>query len=430
MAVRGGLVVFWFAKGKVAGEGSGAGIEVNLDELRNLGCGEAFLLGSVGLDEDAQWLGDTNGVRKLNEGTLTESGTDDGLCHPTASVGSRTIDLGGILSGESTSSVGTPSSIGIDDNLSSGKTGISLRSSNDEFSRGVDVKVACFTVVDGNGGFSRLELDAFEGGLDDVLVDEFIHLLHGRGKLFFTLVLATVVLSGLFLGTLSLGRLGVLGRDDNSVDLDGGDRSVGVLLVLDGDLGLSIGTQPPEGTVLTDIRQFLSELGSHHVGQRHELFGFVTGVTKHNTLITGTHIEVRLSNMDTSGDIGGLLVDADENLARVARETLGGDGAQIVFERVETDFTDLFTNDSLVINLSRGGDFTEDHNHVVLGGGFAGDLGERVCLQTGIENGIGNLISKLIRVTFVDGLGGEKEVSLFSGNFYSLGGFTHFDRIN
>ena len=422
MAVGGGLVVLGFAKGKVAGEGTGSGIKVDLDDFSDLGGGESFLLGSVGFDKDAQWLGDTNGVRKLNKGALGESGLDDGLGHPTAGVGGRSIDLGGILSREGTSSVGSPSSVGINDDLTSGKTGISLGSSNDELSRGVDVEVAGGAVVDGESGFSGLELDALEGGNNDVLVDELVHLFHGGGDNFFALVLATVVLSGLFLGTLGLEGLGVLGGDNNGVDLDGCDRSIGVLLVLDGDLGLSIGSQPPEASVLADIRQFLSELGGHHVGEGHELLGFVTGVTKHDTLITGTDIEVGLSNVDTSGDIGRLLVDADQNLAGVARETLGGDGAKIVFEAVESDFTDLFTNDGVVIDLSGGGDFSKDHNHVVLGGGFAGDLGERIGLQAGIEDGIGNLIGELVGVTLVDGFGREKEVSLFGGD---LG--CHFD---
>jgi len=431
MAVCGSLVVFGFTKTEVAGEGTGTAIKVDLDNFGDLGGGEAFLFGSVGLDKDTQWLGDTNGVRELDTRTFTESGLDDGLCHPTASVGGGSIDLGGILSGEGTSSVGTPSSVGVNDDLTSGEAGISLGSSNDEFSRGVDVEVAGFTIVDGKGGFTGLELDAFEGGLDDILVDEFVHFLHGGSDLFIALVLATVVLSGLFFGTLGLEGLGVLGGDDNGVDLDGSDGSIGVLLVLDGDLGLSIGTQPPKGTILSHIGQFLSELGGHHVGQRHELFGFVTGVTKHNTLITGTDIEVGLTDVDTSSDIGRLLVDADQNLASVARQTLGVDGTQIVYEGVESDFTDLFTDDGFIIDLSGGGNFTKDHDHVVLGGGFAGDLGERVGLQTGIEDGIGNLIGKLIGVTFVDRFGGEEEVTLFGGDSDSLGGSfdTHCDII-
>ena len=82
----------------------------------------------------------------------------------------------------------------------------------------------------------------------------------------------------------------------------------------------------------------------------------------------------------------------------------------------------MFANDGFVIDFSGGGDFSKDHNHVVLGGGFAGDLGERIGLQAGIEDGIGNLIGELVGVTLVDGFRREKEVSLFGGDLSC-----HFD---
>ena len=54
------------------------------------------------------------------------------------------------------------------------------------------------------------------------------------------------------------------------------------------------------------------------------------------------------------------------------------------------------------------------HDHVVLGGSLAGDLGEGIGLEAGVEDGIGDLIRKLVGVALVDGLGGEKEVALFA----------------
>ena len=73
------------------------------------------------------------------------------------------------------------------------------------------------------------------------------------------------VLAVLLLGALGLERLGVLGGDDNGVDHGGLDRAVGVLVVLDGDLGLAVGAQPPQGAVLAHVRQHLAELGRHQV---------------------------------------------------------------------------------------------------------------------------------------------------------------------
>jgi hypothetical protein len=36
---------------------------------------------------------------------------------------------------------------------------------------------------------------------------------------------------------------------------------------------------------------------------------------------------------------------------------------------------------------------TEDHDHTGLGGSLAGDLGEGVLLEAGIEDGIGDLVT-------------------------------------
>mmetsp|Transcript_3730 Transcript_3730/g.4458 ORF Transcript_3730/g.4458 Transcript_3730/m.4458 type:complete len:271 (-) Transcript_3730:352-1164(-) len=269
MAVGSGLVVLGLTKGKVTGKSTRTAVKVELDNIGN-GLGRKFtLFGTVGLDKERKGLGHTNGVRKLHTGTLTESSLDDRLGHPTTGVGGRTINLGGILSGEGSTSVGTPSTVGINDNLTSGKTGISLGSTNDELSRGVDVEVASGLVVDGKSRFTRLEGDGFQSLDDNMVVDEFVHVRHGRSELFFTSVGFTVVLSVLFLGTLGLGGLGVLGGDDNCVDLGGFDGSILVLLVFDGDLGLTIGTEPPEVTGLTDIRELLSKLGGEQVSEGH-----------------------------------------------------------------------------------------------------------------------------------------------------------------
>mmetsp|Transcript_10218 Transcript_10218/g.21084 ORF Transcript_10218/g.21084 Transcript_10218/m.21084 type:complete len:247 (+) Transcript_10218:79-819(+) len=171
MAVSGGLVVLGFTQGKRLGQGTRTGVEVDLDDVGNKLGGQAFLFGSVGLDEDTERLGDTNGIRQLDQSAFAQSRLDNGLGHPTAGVGSRSVNLGRILSGESTSTMGTPSTVSINDNLTSGQTGITLGSTDDELSRGVDVKVACGTVVNAQGRVSTLELDALQSGLDDVFVD-------------------------------------------------------------------------------------------------------------------------------------------------------------------------------------------------------------------------------------------------------------------
>ena len=65
---------------------------------------------------------------------------DKGFGNPPGEVGSRSVDLGVILSGESTSTVGTPAAVGVDDDLTTGKTGVTLRAADDEESRGLKLR--------------------------------------------------------------------------------------------------------------------------------------------------------------------------------------------------------------------------------------------------------------------------------------------------
>src|SRR5258706_834636 len=62
-----------------------------------------------------------------------------GHTNPASRIGSRTIDLGEVLSGESTSTVGSPSTVCINDDLTAGKTGVTLRATNNEAARGLDL---------------------------------------------------------------------------------------------------------------------------------------------------------------------------------------------------------------------------------------------------------------------------------------------------
>mmetsp|Transcript_7507 Transcript_7507/g.9789 ORF Transcript_7507/g.9789 Transcript_7507/m.9789 type:complete len:260 (+) Transcript_7507:249-1028(+) len=259
MTVGSSLVVLGFSQAQGLCQSTRTAIKVDLDNVSNKLGSQTLLFGSVCFDEQTEGLGNTNGVRQLDTSTFAKSSLDDRFCHPTACVGCRTIDLGRVLSGEGTTTMGTPSSVGIDNNLTTSQTGITLGTTNDELSRWVDVQVACGTVVDRERTVTALKLDGLEGGLDDVFVNEFIHFLHGRGNNICAFIFATVVFAVLFSRTRGFEWFSMLCGDDNGVDLDRCDRTVTVLGVFNGDLSLSIGAQPPQGTVLADIRQFLSE---------------------------------------------------------------------------------------------------------------------------------------------------------------------------
>jgi len=157
---------------KVADDASRAEVEVLVDNLSKLGvCLSGGLLGSsVGVNEDGKRVWDANGVGELDKGALAESSVDEGLGDPPGSVGGGAVDLGGVLSGEGSSSVSSPSSVGVDDDLAPGEAGISVGSSDDEASGGV--KVVDGLVVEVLGG---------DDGFDDVLHEVLLDLLVADG---------------------------------------------------------------------------------------------------------------------------------------------------------------------------------------------------------------------------------------------------------
>lgn len=331
-------------------------VEVVLDELDEVGV--AVLGGSVSLDKETDGTSDTDGVSRLDEDTACEARGNDGLGNVSVDVGSGSVDLGEVLSREGTTTVGTPTSVGVDDDLSSGQTGVTLGSTNDEAARGLDV-------VDG--------LVVKEVGWDDLLDD---------------------LLEDLLSQLLGRDGVSVLGGYDDGVDANG-DHGTTVLLVLDGDLGLGVGSQPAQGAVPAGLRHGGVELVGEDQSQRHELRGLVGSVTEHDTLVTSTMV-LDVTVVKTLSNVGRLLLNSDEDVAGLVVESLLG--------VIVTDVLDGVSDDLLVVELSLGGDLTEDHDHTGLGGGLTGDLGVRVLLETGIEDGIGDLVADLVWVTLTDGL--------------------------
>lgn len=363
VSVVSGLLVDWSLELKVSDDASWSQVEVLLDDFQNFSIG-LVLASSVGINEDGQWFSNTNGVGDLDEASGSQTSSNDGLGDPASGVGSRSIDLAWVLSREGTSSVGSPASVGIDDNLSSGQTSISLWSSDDESARWVQV-------VDG----LVVQVLGWDGDLDDLL-QQFLS-------------------DGLVVNILR-----VLGGDNNGVDTEWGEEA-SFLLVLNGDLGLSIGSQPWESSVVSDFSQNLAELGGQLVGQWHQAFGFVGGIAEHVSLVTSTDFLWSLTDVDSLSDIWGLLLNSNQDIASLVVEALGG--------IVEADSLDGSTDDGLVVNDGLGGDFSKNHNQTSLAASFTSNHGIWVLGQAGIQNGVGDLIAELVWVSFRDAFGSEQE---------------------
>ena len=138
VTVLGSTVVDGVGEVELLDNDTGTEVEVLADDLDEL---LGVLVGStVVLNEEREGLGDTNGVRELDETAAGETGLDQGLGDPAGEVGSGTVDLGVILSGESTTTVGTPTTVGVDNDLTASKTGVTLGTTNDEVTRGLNLR--------------------------------------------------------------------------------------------------------------------------------------------------------------------------------------------------------------------------------------------------------------------------------------------------
>lgn len=169
--------------------------------------------------------------------------------------------------------------------------------------------------------------------------------------------------------------LRVLGRNDNGIDTER-DGSTIVLLVLDGNLGLRIWTEPRKQSGTTSSSHRSVQLVCEDDSERHELLSLIGGIAEHDTLITGTDVLQR-TMIQTLSNIWRLLLNRDKNVAGLVVETLG--------RVIVTDVLDGVTDDLLVIDVGLGGDLAENHDHAGLSCSLASNLGVWVLSQASIE---------------------------------------------
>ena len=172
-------------------------------------------------------------------------------------------------------------------------------------------------------------------------------------------------------------------------------------MVFHGDLGLAVGPDKRGFSAFADFGKILDQDVGHLDGQWHELRGFIAGKAEHHPLVSGSLLfALRLGHPD--GNIRGLALDR------------GDDGAGVTVKAERrigiADVTHDFPRDLVIADSRLAGDLAGDHDHAGLRERFAGHPALRIFSQVSIEDGIGNLIAHLVRMTFRDGLRGEKVI--------------------
>ena len=299
-------------------------------------CRDDLLLGicrgTEGIRHDRYGMRDADRVRKLDLAFFRDLRGDNVLRDVSRVVRSRTVDLCRVFARESAAAVAGIAAVGIDDDLSAGQTSVAGRPADDKASGGIDKDLGI--VVEQRRGDGRAD-DLF----DDILAQ------------------------GLEID------LVVLGRNDNGIDaLDL------VVVVLDGDLRFSVGTQIGDLAGFSSRGEFFGELVGERDRKGHQLLGLVAGKAKHHTLIARADDAQRVAvaravlkgTINAHRDIGGLLVEHDIHLGSIAVEA--------VFVVVVADVTDRLARDRLDIDVAGRVDLA-DHAYVICRyGSLAGDM--------------------------------------------------------
>ena len=222
-----------------------AEVEVISYNADDVSFGAAVSSSSVSVNMDGQGVGKANSVGNLHKGSMAESGSDEGLSDVASVVSSRSVDLSWVLSREGTTTVGSPASVSIDNNLATSETGVSGGTT--------DIKLARW-------------VDHDDSVLAHVLRDHFVDHLFNQG------------LSDDF-----VAHFGVVLRGDQDVVHSQRNKSSVFLTVLNNDLSLAVGAQPRDVTVLALLCHNFTEFVGKVMGVRMERLGvpLVGGVTKH-----------------------------------------------------------------------------------------------------------------------------------------------------
>ena len=245
--------------------------------------------------------------------------------------------------------------VSINDDLAAGQAGITLRAADNKTTGGVDVILGVF--IQQFGG---------DDGFDDML--------HHIGMQLF----------------LTDGRA-VLAGNNNSIHAHGF-----AVIVFYGNLALAIRAQIIHHAILTHFGQALGQLVGQADGQRHQLGGFVAGITEHHTLVASTGNII----VGAKGNVGALAVNVGDHAAGIAVKTVLG--------AVITNLADDLACNTGNINIAVGRDFAHDVDKTGGAGGLAGNAGTRVLFQDGIQNGIRNLVADFVGMAFGNGFGCEQ----------------------
>ena len=124
------------AKVKHLDDTSRTKIKVLTNDLNKLGLRK--FTGSESIHTDRCRMSNTDRIGKLDLALVSKTCCNDILCNITGSISSRTVNLCAVLTGESTAAMTACSTVGINDDLTSCQTTVTVRSADYETACRVD----------------------------------------------------------------------------------------------------------------------------------------------------------------------------------------------------------------------------------------------------------------------------------------------------
>merc|ERR1719228_804113 len=137
VTIAGSLLKDWVLKLQVLHNATRTKVEVFLYNLVEFRAG--LTASPIVEDGYRERLSDSDGVGYLHKDSLAEPSLDQGFSDPASSIGRRPVHLSVVLPREGTTSMRSPSSVGVNNDLSPSQPGVSHGASDDEVTTGVNV---------------------------------------------------------------------------------------------------------------------------------------------------------------------------------------------------------------------------------------------------------------------------------------------------
>src|SRR6266699_296725 len=183
------------------------------------------------------------------------------------------------------------------------------------------------------------------------------------------------------------------------------------VLVLDGDLRLSIRAQEGKRSILTGLREAARQPMRERDGQRHELGRLATREADHHALVAGA-LQREWIVLEGPFALFQRMVHARRNIGRLLLQ-IHLDERVVCVETdlllVVADSADRVADRALDVELGVRGDLPDDHTESLRDRGLAGHARVTVLSEHAIEYGVGNLVANLVRMALGYRFGRQQE---------------------